>query len=113
MPAAYESQALPVGSVQRPDVPPSPTTHRAGVMHDGPSAVSHDAPSIASSLQVPICCSETRARHSYVRISRGLVCSGPTIGGAFVSTTAWSLVENPRESGPNHLHRPPSPPDAS
>ena len=52
--AAYESQALPVGSVQRPDVPPSPTMHRAGVMHDGPSTVSQDAPSIASSLQVPV-----------------------------------------------------------
>ena len=40
-PAAYEPHALPVGSVQRPDVPPSPTKHRAGVMHEGPSAVSH------------------------------------------------------------------------
>ena len=43
-----------MGTVQRPEVPPSPTTHRAGVMQDGPSAVSHDAPSIASSLQVPV-----------------------------------------------------------
>jgi hypothetical protein len=52
---SYEPQAVPVGRVQRPEVPPSvATTHRAGVMHAGPTAVSHDAPSIASSLQTPI-----------------------------------------------------------
>ena len=27
-----------MGSVQRPDVPPSPTTQRAGVMHAGPGS---------------------------------------------------------------------------
>src|SRR5579871_678914 len=53
---AYEPQVRPVGSLQRPEVPPPSltVTHRAGVMHDGPSTVSHAAPSMASSLQVPV-----------------------------------------------------------
>src|SRR5215469_562678 len=38
-----------------PVVPPAvPRTHRAGVLHVGPSAVSHDPPSTAGATQMPL-----------------------------------------------------------
>jgi hypothetical protein len=45
---------VPSGTVQVPAVAPPLMTQRAGVMQGGPEAVSHDAPSAAAALQLPI-----------------------------------------------------------
>jgi hypothetical protein len=43
-----------MGTTQTPAVSPPLVTHRAGVRHSGPAAVSHAAPSAANALHVPV-----------------------------------------------------------